>query len=335
VRLGELGEFKLIDRIKQQAGLNPDVIRGIGDDAAELKIPAGHHLLTSTDLLIEEVHFRFAWTDGERLGRKAVAVNLSDLAAMGATPRFLYLGLSCPADSELERVEGLLRGVLAECERFGVSLVGGDTCCSPGPWILSVVVEGSAPDGRSVGRNGGRPDDLLMVSGTLGDSALGLSLLQKGKVVPPLLLQRHLAPTPRVALGQALASAGLASAMIDISDGLAADLGHLLRAGRLDAELDLASLPLSTEFAGQYRSNPSLIDLALHGGEDYELLFSVAEDAAPTVERLAAELAVPVSRIGRLKAGSGAIDLREADGQLHPVTADGFDHFASRVGDQP
>ena len=335
MRLGDLGEFKLIDRIKQQARSSPEVIRGIGDDAAEMQLPAGHHLLTSTDLLIEEVHFRFSWTDAERLGRKAVAVNLSDLAAMGAIPRFLYLGLSCPADSELQQVESLMHGVLAECERFGVSLVGGDTCCSPGPWILSVVIEGSAPCGRSVGRSGGRPGELLMVSGTLGDSAMALSLLQQGASVPPRLLQRHLTPTPRVALGQQLAAAGLASAMIDISDGLAADLGHLLEAGKLDAELDLVELPLSAEFARYYRSNPSLIELALHGGEDYELLFSVAEESAPAVAQLAAELGVPVASIGRLKAGNGAIALRGADGRLQTIAAGGYDHFARRGGDPP
>ena len=163
MKLKELGEFKLIEHIRQRAPVGGDVHRGIGDDAAVVTVPEGHHLLTSMDMLIEGVHFRRDWTSPEDLGHKAVAVNLSDLAAMGGIPRYLYLGLACPGSTCLEDIKAFLNGALAEAARYNVALVGGDTCRSPGPWIISVTVEGSAEAGHAVGRDGARPGDIIMV----------------------------------------------------------------------------------------------------------------------------------------------------------------------------
>lgn len=328
MNLSEVGEFGLIDRIRRRIVAPAGVVRGIGDDAAELTLPDGHTLLTSTDLLIEEIHFRFDWTDPYRLGRKAVAVNLSDLAAMGATPRYLYLGLACPAGSELERLDAFTDGVLSEAAAHGVTLVGGDTCRSPGPWMISVVVEGSAPAGQSLGRDGARPGDLLLVSGTLGDSALALSLLQRGLAVDTTLLEQHLTPRAQVALGQALAASGLVSAMIDVSDGLTADLRHLLQASGVGAELELTAIPLSTDFRRHCTRNPQTIDLALSGGEDYQLLFTAAAGAEAQIMEIAARCGETVHCIGRITRGDGSVLLHDSRGQWLPLAGQGYDHFA-------
>ena len=189
--------YGLIETIRARAASVPAVWRGIGDDAAEVELPPGERLLTSTDLLLEGVHFDFAWISPFDLGAKAIAVNLSDIAAMGGTARFLYVGLACPANADVAALQGFIDGVLAEAGRYGAVLVGGDTCRSPGPWIISVTVEGSVPAGEAVGRDGARPGDRLLVSGTLGDSALALALWQEGAVPEPFLAARHCRPTIR------------------------------------------------------------------------------------------------------------------------------------------
>ena len=330
MKLGTLGEFGLIEQIRQKVVDPVSVYRGIGDDAAELSLPDGHRLLTTTDMLVEGVHFRFDWTDSHSLGRKAVAVNLSDLAAMGGTPCFLYLSLACPGDVDFTEVDAFFEGALAEMGAYQVTLVGGDTCRSPGPWVISVTVEGHVSPGDSVGRINARPGDVVLVSGTLGDSALALNHLKSHLPLDPFLLQRHLRPLPRIALGQALGTQHLASAMIDISDGLSADLGHLLMPAGLDALLDAASIPLSSAFQDAMKNHPDFFELALHGGEDYELLFTAKPEHVPAVMDLSESLMVPVSAIGKLERGSGKIKLRQRSGLIDPLIARGFDHFGPR-----
>ena len=327
LKLKELGEFKLIDRIREQAGKGEGVYCGIGDDAAVLNLPEGHQLLTSTDLLIEDVHFRHAWTDCETLGHKAVAVNLSDIAAMGGTPHYLYLGLACPDEAESSDIEAFLHGVLDETSKYGVFLVGGDTCRSPGPWMISVTVEGSVPRNQAVGRDGAQPGDLIMVSGTLGDSALALQLLQEGKGVQATLLQRHHQPVAQVELGRLLGENCFASAMIDVSDGLAGDLEHILQASQVDGMIEEAELPLSESFQAHLECNPALVDLALYGGEDYELLFTVAPDKAVAVRELCATRQLQVTTIGSISKGSGILSLTERAGVVRPILVRGYDHF--------
>lgn len=327
MKLSDIGEFGLIERIRRSVPARAGVVRGIGDDAAELQLPDGHHLLTSTDLLIEGIHFRRDWTSPRALGRKAVAVNLSDIAAMAGTPRFLYLGLACPGDADLQEIDAFLAGALEEAEKFDVCLVGGDTCRSPGPWLISVTVEGSVPAGRAIGRNGAQAGDLIMVSGTLGDSALALRILSEGGEPEASLLDRHYLPTPRVELGRALGENRLAKAMIDISDGLASDLEHILQASGVDGVIDLDALPLSAEFELRAKQEASLWGLALHGGEDYELLFIVAPERAAEAVSLGSRLGLPVSRIGTLTAGAGRLSGRTTDGSLQPIRVRGYDHF--------
>jgi len=332
MKLGELGEFGLIDSIRAQVGAAPGVHRGIGDDAAELELPAGHRLLTSTDLLLEEVHFRFAWTSAYDLGRKAVAVNLSDIAAMGGTPRFLYVGLACPGATEVAELDAFVAGVLAEADNHGVALVGGDTCRSPGPWVISVTIEGTAPADMVIGRNGACPGDVILVSGTLGDSALALALWQQGETPEPWLAARHNRPTPRVALGRELASAGLATAMIDLSDGVSSDLEHILQASGAGAEILSAALPLSPAFRKQSALRPELIDLVLGGGEDYELLCTVPAARVSEALAVGARVGVPLTAIGTVTEFGAGFRLRDSAGEVRPLLVRGYDHFCRREG---
>ena len=327
MKLQDLGEFKLIDRIRQQVVDGAGVHRGIGDDAAVLSLPDGHHLLTSTDLLIEDVHFRHDWTDCEALGHKAVAVNLSDIAAMGGTPRYLYLGLACPGEADLDDIYAFTKGALDEAKRHNVMLVGGDTCRSPGPWMISVTIEGSAPASQVIGRDGAQPGDLIMVSGTLGDSALGLHLLQNDATPETELSIRHHRPTAQVELGRLLGEKHLARAMIDISDGLAGDLEHILQASQVNGLIEEDKLPLSEVFRRYTEKKPDLRELALYGGEDYELLFTVAPEKAADVAVLGAELSLPMTTIGVIQEGPGALLLQDKTGEVRPILVRGYDHF--------
>ena len=314
MNLAELGEFGFIDRIRRQVADGAGVVQGIGDDCAALQLPPGELLLTTSDLLIEGVHFRRDWTGMEDLGHKSVAVNLSDIAAMGGTPRYLYLALGVPGDLALTALEVLVAGFVAACADYGVTLVGGDTCRSPGPLFISVTAEGSVPGGELVRRSGARPGDAIYVTGTLGDSALALQALQRGETPDAALLRRHHRPTARTTAGRAVAAAGLATAMIDVSDGLLADLGHLLDAGRVGAVLETAALPLSPAAGHRLVAAPALLELVLGGGEDYELLFTVAPGNEAQLVGLAAGWSVPVTRIGQVLPPNDGLQLSDPGG---------------------
>ena len=248
MKLSELGEFGFIERIRRAVPGGAGIVAGIGDDCAVTTLPAGEVLLNTTDLLIEGGHFRRDWSDLFLLGRKSVSVNVSDIAAMGGTPRHLTLGLGIPPDLPVEELERFVAGFLDAAAGYRTVLIGGDTCRSPGPLFVSVTVEGSAPPAEVVRRSGARPGDDLYVSGTLGDSALALRLLSAGDAPPPELARRHHDPQARTALGRELAAAGLATAMIDVSDGLCADLGHILAASGVGARVEVGALPLSDPF---------------------------------------------------------------------------------------
>ncbi|WP_432821599.1 thiamine-phosphate kinase [Trichloromonas sp.] len=322
MKLSELGEFGFIERIRQAVAKAPGVAVGIGDDCAVLELPPGERLLTSTDLLIEDVHFRREWTDMGLLGRKSVSVNVSDIAAMGGTPRYLYLGLGIPDGLAVEELDAFVAGFLSACADYGATLVGGDTCRSPGPLLISVTVEGTVPAAELVCRSGARPGDAVYVSGTLGGSALALRRLLAGETPDAEAAGRHHDPRARVELGRALAAAGIPSSMIDVSDGLLADLGHLLEASGVGAEIDESALPLSEALQASLIDAPNSIELALSGGEDYELLFTVP----PERESLLAALAVPVTRIGRIVLAAG-LAVKQRSGTLRPASPAGYNHF--------
>lgn len=333
VKLGELGEFGLIERIRARAGSAAGVCRGIGDDAAELEVPSGQHLLTSTDMLLEGVHFSFDWVSPGDLGRKAVAVNLSDIAAMGGTPRFLYVGLACPPQAEVAALSAFMEGLIEEAGSYGVTLVGGDTCRSPGPWVVSITVEGTVPRGEAVGRDGARCGDAILVSGSLGDSALALALWQRGMVPEPELAIRHCRPTPRVLLGRELASAGVATAMIDLSDGLSSDLEHILQESAAGALIDPRRLPLSPAFRRHCDRQPELLELALAGGEDYELLCTVPAGRVAEALLLSRRCGVALTEIGKVTSRQEGMQQMTSDGGKQPLRVRGYDHFCRSGGD--
>lgn len=318
-----LGEFELIDWIRRQAGTANHLLLGIGDDCAVQRQQGGLELLTTTDLLIEEIHFNTAWTSFYWLGRKAAAVNLSDIAAMGGRPESLFLAVGRPGalgDSELQE---LLSGFLFETQLQGAVLAGGDCCASPGPLFLAVTAQGRIADGQAIYRHGAKGGDAIYVSGSLGDSALALRELQAGRSPEETLAARFHTPTPRVELGQFLAQQRLASAMLDISDGLLGDLGHILQASAVGAELDLARIPLSQPFSRALNQEETLIDLALTGGEDYELLFT-----SPLLDLAeASQLPLKVTRVGTIQAHPG-LWIRGTDGCLYQCRRGAFDHFS-------
>ena len=318
----EIGEFALIRWIQQQAGSGNKLIRGIGDDCAIEQLTAESQLLTSTDLLIEDIHFRREWTSMFDLGRKSVAVNLSDIAAMGGVPRSLYLGIGRPKQLGEKEIKEFIRGFLHETQQFDVVLAGGDTCASPGPLIISVTVQGHVKAGTAIQRHGARNGDAIYVSGTLGDSALALHLLQSGQIPPEPLAQRLHTPTARVNIGCFLREEGLATAMLDISDGLMADLNHLLVASGGGAEIALSALPLSDAFRRELNKDPLLIDLALAGGEDYELLFTSHRHDLGRYPAFNPE----VVKIGTITA-DGGMTIRQDSGRVYQCRKRGFDHF--------
>lgn len=329
MKLAELGEFGLIERLRQAVGDDPPGTLGIGDDCAAWSVPDGQQLLVTSDLLLEGTHFRCDWTDMHRLGRKAVAVNLSDIAAMGGTPRQLVLGLGLPAHLDVATVEALLGGFLEAARDYRVHLVGGDTCRAQQFLTIAVTAFGTAPSRQIIRRDSARPGDRLFVSGTLGDSALGLRLLRQGAALDPFLRQRHLDPVPRIELGRRLAASGLVSAMLDVSDGLVADLGHLLGKQVTGALLNPAAFPLSAPFKAALADSEQRLELALYGGEDYELLFCAAARDRERIFQLAREAGLAVSEIGSLDMHRQGIWQQHPDGRTSLLGAVGFQHFSA------
>ena len=327
MKLADLGEFGFIERIRSVAARTEGagVCCGIGDDCAVLELPPGHVLLTSTDLLIEDVHFRPAWSDWRSLGGKCVSVNVSDVAAMGGSPRHLYLGLAIPADMALADLEAFMDGFIQTAADYGAVLVGGDTCRSPGPLMVSVTVEGAAPADQVLCRSGAQLGDAVYVSGTLGDSALALRQLQNNRLPADELARRHHSPQARVTLGRALAAAGIPSAMIDVSDGPLADLGHILAASAVGARLEQAQLPLSPAFREELAGNSHLVELALAGGEDYELLFTVPAEKEALLASLDKDVAV--TRIGTIVEAEQGLQVVDEQGRVRVMEHKGFNHF--------
>ena len=332
--LADWGEFSFIDFLARrqpqpQAGLEV----GIGDDASVWRPPATARVLTTVDLLVEGVHFDCRYTSAADLGWKALAVNLSDIAAMGGRPQCVYLGLGLPPTTTRSWLEEFSEVFSALAARFRVQLAGGDTVRAE-HLVISVTLVGTAMGALGLRAGAGAGDDIYC-SGTIGDSGLGLKILTgalTGLAGPDadFLTRRHLRPEPRLALGQSLVAAGVVSALIDVSDGLAADLGHLLRAsGDLGAELDADRLPFSPVVARELAAGRTEIVDLLTGGEDFELLFTAPPPAAAKISEIAAELKVPVARIGRVGRRPG-IALIGPRAPVELSSRGGYDHFQSQ-----
>jgi thiamine-monophosphate kinase len=317
-----MGEFDLIARHFSRPARR--AVLGVGDDCALLQPAPGRQLAVSSDMLVEGRHFLSTVAPAD-LGHKALAVNLSDLAACGATPLAFTLALAMPRADEAF-LAGLAEGLYALAARHDIDLVGGDT--TAGPLTLCITAIGELPAGQALRRDGARAGDTLWVSGTLGDARLALEGF-RGQVVLDghafAAVRRAMErPEPRIALGQALR--GLASSAIDLSDGMLGDLGHVLRASRLGATLEPAALPRSGALAAMPAALQRLC--TLEGGDDYELLFSAPADAEPAVRAAGRDAGVAVTPIGRLEAAPG-LRLLEADGRVQTVEPRGFDHFTA------
>jgi thiamine-monophosphate kinase len=335
MRFGELGEFGFINRISRGGQVDKGrVICGIGDDCAVLAEPNGRVTLVTADLMVEEVHFRIPDTEGERLGRKLLSVNLSDVAAMGGVPGEAVVSVAVPGDLEASFVEAIYKGLHACADQFGVNVVGGDTTASPGPLVMNLTLLGEMSGDQVCYRSGARAGDLVFVSGTVGDSRAGLQLLEGtatniAQADQVFLLERHHGPTPRVALGQALAASGGVTAMIDLSDGLSSDLPHIFRGSGVCAVVQADEIPVSdalVKFCGGDRA--SAVSAGLAGGEDYELLFTVAADRADEVERLGERQDLPdLTKIGYVESGDPEVFLETNKGERSRLDPGRSHHF--------
>lgn len=325
--LANIGEFGLISRIAAGVFAHEGVITGIGDDAAVTSLSTGKQLLTSTDMLLEDVHFRRAWHDPYRLGRKSLAVSISDIAAMGGVPRWALLSLAIPSDLPLDFVDDFIRGFLAMASESRVVLIGGDTCSSRSGLTISVTIMGEQYPDRIMRRSGALPDDDIWVTGTLGDAALVLNLLESGETVSDGLLPSLLDPNPRVSAALALAEAGLATAMIDVSDGILADYGHIAGQSGVGGCIRLDDLPLSAGFRSHTAHLPAIpYQLALSGGEDYELCFTAHRSNREKIVGCMKKCGIAVTRIGIVSSFPGVTAVNP-DGSPYIVQTEGFNHF--------
>lgn len=316
-------EFDLIERIRRHTEVNrDDVVEGIGDDAAIVAVPAGRELAIAVDTLVEGVHFPVGTAPAD-VGWKALAVNLSDLAAMGATPAWALLALTTP-DGDEAFFDGLARGFAELATPYRLALIGGDT--TRGPLTVTVAVHGFSAPGQALLRSGARVGDVVMVTGTLGDAAAGLRCLAEADASAyDVLVERLNRPTPRVSAGQALR--GIATACIDVSDGLVADLGHICTASGVGADIDAALLPRSSALLTHF-ADADALDFALSGGDDYELCFTVPADRAGEVGATMARVGCGATRVGRIVEGSG-VRVLDVQGNVYEPARAGWNHFAA------
>ena len=335
--VGKVGELGVIRRIRELATGAPGVLTGIGDDTAVLVVTPGTRLLATTDLLIERVHFRRPRASARDIGWKAMAVNLSDIAAMGGTPRWALVALATPATTELRDVEELYLGMQEVARPHGVAIVGGDTSSNPDGWLVNVTVLGEHP-GEPRRRGDARPGDLVCVTGALGASAAGLALLDGrrdeardrglGAGDEEAVTRAHLRPVPRVAEGQWLGGAAGVHAMMDLSDGLATDLAHVCRESGVAARVRVDRLPVgaATRATAAALGVDALLWTAA-GGEDYELLLTCRPDAAAALAAgLRGATGTALAVVGEVVAGPAGVAFVDAQGAPVAVGA-GYEHF--------
>ena len=319
------GEFELIERYFRPLAGDPGAL-ALTDDAAVYRQRAGDDLVLTTDMIAAGIHF-FADDPPGSVAKKALRVNLSDLAAKGATPFGYLLSLALPQDWTESWLAGFARGLAADQKRYGITLIGGDTIRASGGVTVSVTALGRIPKGRMVTRGGARAGDSVFVSGTIGDAALGLGL-RLGRIAAEPgrgakhLIDRYLHPQPRMALAPVLRR--YANSAMDVSDGLVGDLAHICDASGVGAEIEAASVPLSPVARRLLSTDPALIRAIVTGGDDYEILATVSQLAASRFAAAASEAGVPVTRIGRIVKGKGPPVVLDAGGR--PLRLDGAGH---------
>ena len=330
-KIKELGEFGLIHKLSSQINFRAsDSILGIGDDCAAYPVKSGKFEVISTDALVEDIHFKLSTIKPETLGRKALSVSLSDIAAMGGTPKRIMVTLGIPKKISVSFLEKLYSGFNEICNHFKVELCGGDTVSSPKCFFINVAVIGEAK--RIFSRKGAKPGDLVFVTGTLGDSSLGLKLLAKNKTRGKdhkFLTKKHMDPTPRVKEAEILGRSKIdITSMIDISDGLVQDLHHICESSNVGAQIYEDRLPLSPELIRTCKRSSILpLPLVLNGGEDYELLFTLPADGVKNLIRQFLKAKVLVTQIGKILK-SGGISMKMKNGTLKVLPeSEGFNHF--------
>lgn len=344
MKLSQLGEQKVIETIRKRfASQGSGLLVGIGDDAAVLRPSTAQaknkDQLLATDVLVEGVDFDLGTQTWHSIGFKALAVNLSDMAAMGGVARYYLATLGLPRDRHIEELEEIFEGMADLAQEFGVKLIGGDlSSVQAGGLFVSVTVMGEVERGRALVRSGAKAGDEIFVTGTLGDSAAGLHVTQALSCFPrrkrPLkkwlpLIQRHFYPVPRLSAGQLMCKEKIPSAMIDLSDGLASDLRHLCQASNMGAEIEAQELPLSLEFL-DYTKEQGLDPLALSltGGEDFELLLTVPPRRVDALAKLAKNRRFALRRIGRILPRARGLRLKNQQGRLIPLPSKGYEHFS-------
>lgn len=322
------GEFALIDRYFRPLAAGHAGAFALGDDAAVMDPVTDGRLVATTDTLVAGVHF-LAGDPPDLIARKLLRVNLSDLAAMGARPLTYLLSLAVPEDISAGWIEAFARGLGVDQAAFGVVLIGGDTVATPGPVTLTLTAFGTVPAGEELRRAGAKAGDTVFVSGTIGDAALGLAALRGGLAALEGRLRDHVVgryrlPCPRIELGLRLR--GLAHAAIDISDGLVGDLGHVCDASGVGAVIEWPRVPLSEAACAAVAGDPALREAVLGGGDDYELLFTVAAEAEGEVAALAGDVGLALAAVGRVTDPGGVI-IRDADGGEIAIARAGYSHF--------
>ncbi|MGA1869260.1 MAG: thiamine-phosphate kinase [bacterium] len=353
-KLRDLGELELVELINKKIEIGTQcsgremltLVKASGDDAAVLKISDTTSLLISKDLLIERIHFLKENIIPKQLAQKALAVNISDIAAMGGKPGWVLIGFAGPGDTSLSFITDLYDAFMEVCAFYGLKIIGGDTSSSPGPIVLSITIVGLMSTNKIIYRSGAQEGDRIMVSGILGGARIGLSLLQEMKKheehkekdsmmreVKNRLIQRHYAPTPRVDIGTLLAENELATAMIDVSDGLIQDLGHMCRLSHVGAVIKKNDVPVDPDVItlGDV-SGEDPYDAALRGGEDYELLFTVTEEKKSFVQRFIFEkTGNKITDIGYIiPSALNEIKIEDKRGQYCGALYKGFDHFKGK-----
>jgi thiamine-monophosphate kinase len=336
----DIGEFALIDLLA--AALPPEVQAagglkiGIGDDAAVWEPSPGEYVVVTTDSLVEDVHFRREWTDWESLGHKTLAVNVSDLAAMGSVPKLAVISLGLGGDERVSDLQALYRGIGALARRHGMTIAGGDIVRSPRGLVLHVAALGETRNRRVLSRSGANTGDVIGVTGTLGASGAGLRLLglpvddtRRQALTADRLVAAHLRPEPRVELGAALLAHG-ATAMMDLSDGLMGDLPKILSASGVSARIDEVQIPIAAAVRALFPDD--WLDLAERGGEDYELLFTAPRRAWNAIEEAIRHAGGTVTAIGEVVPrghGMASIEVLGLDGASRSIAPGAFDHFGA------
>ena len=336
MKVRDIGEFGLIERIHARAGRSSyPVIIGIGDDASVLDVGARNQAVTTTDMLVEGVHFLREAIDPFDLGYKSHAVNLSDIAAMGAVPAQSFLSFGLPGDMDVEIIDTFMDGFMEVGD--GVPLSGGDTVSSPEGWLISVTVIGIAPAGKVLRRDAAVHGDSVWLCGPVGDSAAGLSILlgrseQVSDENTAFLVKQHNRPVPQVRMGRILLEAGISSCAIDVSDGLLQDLGHICERSRIGAEIQQENIPLSPyirDLAAANQVDP--YSWALRGGEDYSLLFTVKPENERKLRTVMEREEIEAAPIGKIVRGKG-IRVYSGGKEVNTGPDGGFDHFRTHQG---